>query len=142
MLKEDLEEIALGFRKGSGVAWNVLREELDRKARGHKFHGWFVRFYDAQGKPTWSNASMPQIPELDSVSGDAASRQGYRILRQKLPGNDRLASSVAVGSSQEIINLYMTRIDELVMAVFLGVLLASPLGGYLLAGRATRPLAK
>jgi signal transduction histidine kinase len=142
VLKEDLEEISLGFQEGSGVAWNVRREELDRKALGHKFHGWFVRFYDAQGKPTWSSASTPQIPELDLVSGDAASRQGYRILRQKLPGNDPLASSVAVGSSQELLNLYVTRIDELVMAVFLGVLLAAPLGGYLLAGRATRPLAQ
>jgi two-component system heavy metal sensor histidine kinase CusS len=36
----------------------------------------------------------------------------------------------------------MTRIDELVVAVMLGVMLAAPLGGYLLAGRATQPLAK
>jgi signal transduction histidine kinase len=142
VLKEDLQEIALGFQEESGVAWDILREELDRKARGHQFHGWFVRFYDSQGKPTWSSASTPQIADLDSVSGDAASRQGYRILRKKLPGGDHLANSVAVGSSQEFINLYMRRIDELVIVVFLGVLVAAPLGGYLLAGRATRPLAK
>src|ERR1044071_8828922 len=75
VLNEDLEEISLGFEKGSGVAWNVRREELERKALGHKFHGWFVRFYDAQGKSTWHSTSAPQIAELDSVSGDAASRQ-------------------------------------------------------------------
>ncbi|MBC7856324.1 MAG: hypothetical protein IAF94_23075, partial [Pirellulaceae bacterium] len=142
VLKEDLQEIALGFQEESGVSWDVLREELSRKAVGHQFHGWFVRFYDANGQPTWSSASTPSISDLDSVSGEAASRQGFRILRKKLPGGNRLASSVAVGSSQDFINLYMIRIDELVVSVFLGVLVAAPLGGYLLAGRATRPLAK
>ena len=52
VLKEDLAEIALGFQEESGVNWDILREELNRKARGHEFHGWFVRFYDAKGKPT------------------------------------------------------------------------------------------
>jgi two-component system, OmpR family, heavy metal sensor histidine kinase CusS len=142
VLQEDLQEIALGFQEESGVSWDILREELDRKARGHQFHGWFVRFYDAAGRPTWSSASTPQIADLDSVQGEAASRQGFRILRIELPGGNRLAKSVAVGSSQNFINLDMTRIDELVASVFLGVLVAAPLGGYLLAGRATRPLAK
>lgn len=142
VLQEDLQEIALGFQEESGVAWDVLREELSRKAIGHQFHGWFVRFYDAAGRPTWSSSSTPAIPNLDSVRGEAASRQGFRILRKELPGGNRLASSVAVGSSQDFMNVYMTRIDELVLTVFLGVLVAAPLGGYLLAGRATRPLAK
>ena len=142
VLKEDLQEISLGFQEESGANWEILHEELDRKARGHQFHGWFVRFYDAAGNPTWSSASTPSISDLDSVNDQAASRHGYRVLRKKLPGGDRRANSVAVGSSQEFINRDMTAIDELVVVVFLWVLLAAPLGGYLLAGRATRPLAK
>ena len=142
VLAEDLQEISLGFQEEKSVNWEVLREELDRKARGHQFHGWFVRFYNVEGHPTWSSASTPDIPEIDTVRGEVASRKGYRILRKKLPGGDSLASGVAVGSSQDSINLYMTRIDELVAAVMLGVLFAAPLGGYLLAGRATQPLAQ
>jgi len=142
VLHEDLEEIALVFQEQGDVDWEVLHHELERKALGHKFHGWFVRFYDEGGESTWSSASAPAIASLDLLGSDAASRQGYRVLRRQLPGNDRLGSSVAVGSSQDILNVYMMRIDELVVVVFLGVLFAAPLGGYLLAGRATRPLAK
>jgi len=142
VLKEDLQEISLGFQEKSRVNWDILREELDRKARGHKFHGWFVRFYNEAGKPTWSSASTPALSNLDSVGGEAASRQGFRILRKELANGGKLANSVIVGSSQDSINLYMTRIDELVVAVMLGVLFAAPLGGYLLAGRATQPLAQ
>lgn len=142
VLKEDLQEISLGFQEKSRVNWDVLREELDRKARGHKFHGWFVRFYDDEGQPTWSSASTPSVSNLDTVGSEGASREGYRILRKTLTDGGELASSVIVGSSQDSINLYMTRIDELVVAVMLGVMLAAPLGGYLLAGRATQPLAE
>ena len=142
VLSEDLQEIALGFQEESGVDWGILREEMDRKAKGHQFHGWFVRFYDGAGRPTWSSPSTPSIAGLDSVNEDLVTRSGFRILRRDLPGGDRLARSVAIGSSQDFINRDMTRIDELVVTVFLGVLVAAPLGGYLLAGRATRPLAK
>ncbi|MFN0020273.1 MAG: sensor histidine kinase [Pirellulaceae bacterium] len=141
VLKDDLKEISLGFEEQKGINWELLRDELDRKARGHQFHGWFVQFYKTDGKPAWHSDSTPKIAQLDSLSGNAATIRGYRILRSTLPGGDPLAGSVAVGSSQEFINLYMTRIDELVVAVFLGVLVAAPLGGYLLAGRATQPLA-
>lgn len=142
VLSEDLQEISLGFQEQSQVNWEILQEELDRKSRGHKFHGWFVRFLDKNGRPTWSSASTPDVPDLDSIRSEAASRQGYRIRRLALTNGGAKASSVIVGSSQDSINLYMTRIDELVIAVMMGVLVVAPLGGYLLAGRATQPLAQ
>jgi two-component system, OmpR family, heavy metal sensor histidine kinase CusS len=142
VLREDLQEIALGFQDESGVDWNILRDEMDRKSKGHQFHGWFVRFYDAAGQATWSSTSTPAIPGLDHTGADVVTRSGFRVLRRDLPGGDRQARSVVVGSSQDFINRDMTRIDQLVVAVFLGVLVAAPLGGYLLAGRATRPLAR
>src|SRR5689334_2431412 len=78
VLNEDLQEIVLVFQEKGGVDWDVLRQELNRKAQGHKFHGWFVRFYDESGKATWSSAQAPTIPNLDVLGSDAASRQGYR----------------------------------------------------------------
>lgn len=142
VLAEDLQEITLSFQEESGVDWDLLREEMDRKAKGHQFHSWFVRFYDKAGRPIWSSSSTPAIAGLDSVSKDVVTRSGFRILRRDLPGGDKFARSVAIGSSQDFINRDMIRIDELVVVVFAGVLIAAPLGGYLLAGRATRPLAK
>src|SRR5262245_53488091 len=53
ILEEDLKEIALGFAEESGLNWELLTDELNRKARGHEFHGWFVQFYDAEGNTLW-----------------------------------------------------------------------------------------
>ncbi len=142
LLSEDLEEIALSFQEESGVNWPILREEMDRKARGHRLHSWFVEFYDARGKVTWSSPGTPPIPELSKLAREGATISGFRVLSQELPGLDSQASSVCVGSSKKLIQGDMSRIDQLVLVVFCGVLLIAPLGGYLLAGRVTRPLSK
>ena len=142
LLSEDLEEIALSFQEESGVNWPILREEMDRKARGHRLHSWFVEFYDARGNVTWSSPGTPPIPELSKLARKGATISGFRVLSQELPGLDPEASSVCVGSSKKLIQGDMSRIDQLVLVVFCGVLLIAPLGGYLLAGRVTRPLSK
>src|SRR5262245_1313544 len=52
VLKEDLREIEL-YLHDPQYDWAALTEELDRKAQGHDFHGWFVQFYDQAGQPAW-----------------------------------------------------------------------------------------
>jgi heavy metal sensor kinase len=142
ILEEDLKEITLGFVEEAGIDWDLLTDELDRKARGHEFHGWFVQFYDAAGKTVWSSANTPRLARLGQLANEPRSVGDYRVLTRELPSGDARARSASVGAQQALISRDLARIDRLVFTVFCGVLLAAPLGGYLLAGSATRPLAK
>ena len=142
ILEEDVQEISLGFSEEAGVNWDLLTEELDRKARGHEFHGWFVQFFDASGQTVWSSNNTPNLRGLAAHQGDPLSIGGYRLLVRPLPGADTRAQSVCVGAQQALISRDLARIDRLVLTVFAGVLVAAPLGGYLLAGSATSPLAR
>jgi len=142
ILEEDVQEISLGFSEEAGVNWDLLTEELDRKARGHEFHGWFVQFFDASGQTVWSSNNTPNLRGLAAHQGDPLSVGGYRLLVRPLPGADTRAQSVCVGAQQALISRDLARIDRLVLTVFAGVLVAAPLGGYLLAGSATSPLAR
>src|SRR5436189_5135591 len=55
VLREDLQEIKLHFAGNQAYDWDAITEELDRKAEGHEFHGWFVQFYDDHDQATWSS---------------------------------------------------------------------------------------
>jgi heavy metal sensor kinase len=142
VLEEDVQEIALGFSEEAGVNWDLLTEELDRKARGHEFHGWFVQFYDAAGQAVWSSDNTPRLAGLSENAPGTRTAGGYRLVVRQLPGADARARSICVGAQQALISRDLARIDRLVLTVFVGVLVAAPLGGYLLAGSATRPLAR
>src|SRR5262245_24238453 len=61
VLREDLREVELDMQQRPMVAWENLTEELNRKAEGHEFHNWFVRFYGPTGEPTWSSVGAPTL---------------------------------------------------------------------------------
>ena len=146
VLTQDLQEISLYFsEEKQELNWQRLEEELDRKARGHEFQGWFVQFFDARGLTAWSSSGTPGGLNLISIAASGrkrTSRDGYRIVFLDLPGADPRGKQVCVGSSQAFITRDMARLDRLTLLVGGIVLVLSPLGGYLLAGRATRPLAE
>src|SRR5437870_193319 len=49
LLKEDTVEVGLAIRQFY-PDWERLYRALDRKARGHAQHGWFVQLFDARGE--------------------------------------------------------------------------------------------
>lgn len=149
VLRADLAEIQLYFQPHNGGSaagdydWNVLQEELERKASGHEYHGWFVQFYDRNGKPTWASKSTPDLPALTSEQQAVKTfRVGnHRIRYDRLPQETEHAAAASVGCNEAFIARDMQRIDRLVMLVGAVIVLVAPVGGYLLAGRTTRILA-
>lgn len=145
VLLQDLQEVSLYFsEEQAALDWLRLEEELDRKARGHEFQGWFVQFFDGGGRTTWSSSGTPDL-NLASIAAsgrERTSREGYRLVLATMPGNDERGRRVCIGSSESFITRDMARIDRLTLLVGCAVLVMSPVGGYLLAGRATRPLAE
>jgi signal transduction histidine kinase len=143
VLREDLAEIRLYFESPGTHKISELREELNRKARGHNYHGWFAQFTDAEGQRIWATQNAPALPPLTKAqieSGTFESGQ-YRLRAEELPGISDAAEIACVGCNEQFVARAMTTIDSLVVKVGAAVLLIAPIGGFLLAGRTTRILA-
>jgi signal transduction histidine kinase len=145
VLREDLREIELHFQDGQRYDWNVINDDLNRKAEGHDFHRWFVQFYDSSGKATWSSINTPTLPPFTAQQLQQKSfsllneyRLSYRKLTQPIPE----AAAVCVGCSERFLARDIDTMDRLVVAVGAVVLLISPLVGHLLTNRTIRPLAQ
>jgi len=143
VLREDLKEIQLFFQPSGGDDWQALQEELDRKASGHDYHGWFVQFYDAAGRLTWASRNAPDLapPTAEQKTARTFRIDHYRLRYGELPREAREAAFACVGCNEQFIARDMQRIDRLVMLVGGAIVLIAPVGGYLLAGRTTRILA-
>jgi len=149
VLREDLQEIIIRLKsdrltsKGS-IDWDNLHKELEHKADGHSAHGWFVQFLDASGEVQWASKSAPDDLLFDPKDERNATSKGslFRYVVGNRPVPDSQVSSVRVGCTQSFIAQDLRRIDELVVLVGAVVFFIAPVGGYILAGRATAPLSQ
>ena len=143
VLTEDLDEIALNLEEERGLDFERLHRELDRKARGHAYHQWFVLFLDKVGSPVWTSTGAPALPQLEPASSRTQylTTGDFRLAYRELAGTRERAPIVCVGSSIKFIQRDMAVIDWMVSIVAAVLLIVAPVGGYILAGRATRPLA-
>lgn len=144
VLLEDIDEINLLLQEPRPEGEVMLIADLDRKARGHTHHVWFLQFLDKNRKPTWSSINTPEDSSAlaDIPAGVAASRSGFRVIRSLLPKATDSRHWVVVGSSLSITSQDLKRIDELVSIIGVFALILAPIGGFLLANRAVQPIAE
>lgn len=143
VLHEDMAEIRIYKESPDATNLPKLREGLNRKARGHYYHGWFAQFFDAEGRLIWATQNAPTLPPLTQSQIEAQTLElgQYRVRVEELPEASGLARVARIGCNEQFIVRAMTTIDALVVRVGLAVLLIAPIGGFLLAGRTTRILA-
>jgi heavy metal sensor kinase len=143
-LDEEMVEVSYDVSQ-LAPKWSPLQAQLNARAAGHPRRRLFVELFDAEGKLFWSSIHTPMI-ELPSVAGIPADRPiglgKYHLVQRPIDTLDGRRLIVRVGCSVELVQIRIGRFTKFMLAVGAGFLLLAPLGGYLLAGRATRPLAK
>lgn len=144
LLLDDTYEVVLAverFHPNLGEIYN----EMDRKARGHADRNLFVQLLSDDGEVMSSSGSPPPLDALPEVVADRptlSTIDGYRIA-QRLINRDGLPPyTVRVGMSLGMIDADLATLTRLMMAAGVAILFIAPLGGYFLAGRATRPLGR
>lgn len=141
ILLEDVAEITLGIQQSPEGDYRRLTENLNRKALGHRQHGWFVRLLDEGGRTLWESADVPA--EVREFAADDASPPRtigrYRVTRRPARAGTQTVG-VQVGAALDSLRRDLARIDRLVLLAVGVVLVGAPLVGYWLASRAARTI--
>lgn len=163
ILFEDLDEIELDLAAAGEPRSTALFAQLDRKAKGHVQHRWFVQIRDAgllsasqnqnlaqraeenaslSNDGIWQSVNVPAELEFGGVEANSPlTFNGYRLFDRIGKLSDDASVWIRVGASMSSIDRDLTLIDEIIGIAFSLGLVIAPLGGYWLAGRVTRPLA-
>jgi signal transduction histidine kinase len=144
LLKEDTLEVALAIRQFY-PEWQKLYKSLDRKARGHAQHGWFVQIFDADGRPLWSSRGTPE-GDMPPLSGRFRTwdddGHSYRLAQAPVDGSGLPRMTVRVGCSMQSLHEDFDILTRMMVLAGAAIVVLAPLGGYWLAGRAIKPLAR
>jgi signal transduction histidine kinase len=142
ILIEDFEEISLALRALPRQEFPILTDELNRKAAGHKHHGWFVELLAADREVLWSSYNTPKsrVSVSSSVPGDPTTFGQYRLLQRSVNGTASDVKTVRVGAALNFLREDMARIDAMVTLAVGVAFVTAPMVGYWLAGRATRTI--
>ncbi len=144
LLKDDAYEVVLAVERFHPDL-NEIANEMDLKARGHSDRGLFVQLIDERGQVLISRGNLPDMsgvvlpgssePKLSNVAGN-------RLVQRKVDKRAIPAYTVRVGTSLANVDAEMETLTQLMLTAFVVILFVAPLSGYLLAGRATRPLGR
>lgn len=139
VLHEDAREVGLALVEAPAGGIEAVADGLRRKAAGHKQHRWFGRLTGPAGAVVFQSDGAERAPRAEP-NARARTVGVTRTLCEPAPPNRLGVAAIQVGSSLELVNADLARIDRLVALSAAAVLLASPLCGYWLAGIATRDL--
>lgn len=141
VLVQDADEIALDVQQ-SYPDHEQIHQEMDRKAIGHAPRRMFVQLFDPQGDLLWSSVHTPDNLTLDAPSTGATllSSPPFRVAQRRVELEGVGSGWVRVGMSFAFVEADVARFTRLSTLIGGIMLLVAPVGGYWLAGRATRPL--
>ena len=145
VLHDEAEEIRLMLQQ----TWpnrEALSAELNRKSAVHEQHGWFAQVLDGPASTVWASPKTPEVVRAQEFS--ASRPRGrltvgtYRVAQLRLAEAGYPPFLIRVGTSTEFIRQDVAQVTRIAAPVALCLLLLAPIGGYVLSGRATRPLQK
>ena len=145
VLRGEVNEVAIAL-KDLYPNTDAVVDELRRKAVGHEERGWFTQLLNDEGTTLWKSASCP--PEV--VRWPVAREKiealvqvgGYRFARRRITDPSDEPFHVRIGMATAFLDDDINTLTRLLLPVALGLSLLTPLVGYWLALRATKPVAE
>lgn len=120
--------------------------ELRRKAAGHEERGWFTQLLTDDGRTIWKSDSCPREVVAWPVATDRVENLvqvgGYRFARRRITDPADEPFHVRIGMDTAYLDDDIATLARLLLPVAAGLSLLTPLVGYWLAVRATKPVAE
>lgn len=130
----------LGITSTPGADAQLLKEELNRWARGHERHGWYVKLLGARGEVIWQSDEAQSENPTRATADELApfSLGNHRVVQIPSEGSVASVRAIRVGATLDRIAEDVGRIDRAVLMAAGAVMIIAPLCGYFLAARAAR----
>ena len=141
-LINSLEDINLTMDRVDPENQKQLVEELTEKVKGNKNRSWFLQLFDANKHLTWSSHDAPTLSP-PSFSGDTHGpydEKKHRIYEKKLRKPSGEIYYIRCGFLQIELLEDIDVLNRSILLASVSILLAAPLGAYVIALRATRPI--
>jgi signal transduction histidine kinase len=143
-LVEEAREVALTYSQLYPELTEIYAE-LHRKAVTHTHRGLHMRIFDKDLNVVWTSPNAPSTPfstEYVEHGMQPVTAGQYRLVHISPTGKGIPRVTIRVGSSFEPLENDIALISRLLIFVGGLALFVSPIGGFWLAGRATRPIAQ
>jgi signal transduction histidine kinase len=121
--------------------WERLHDALTDVAQVHPLQAWFAEVYEANGQKIVASGQPPDLPPLVAETTGPIDRPPYRLIVQRFEEDGYPPLVLRVGSYRQGLDDDIRMLDQARLARSVVILLLAPLGGYVLALRATRPIA-
>lgn len=121
---------------------NQLFEELGEKVKANKKRSWFLQLFDAKKRLIWSSDDAPSMapPAFAGEANGPFLREEHRIYEKKLQGASGNDYYIRCGFLQVELTDDIDVLNRAILIASISILLAAPLGAYVIALRATRPI--
>jgi heavy metal sensor kinase len=144
-LVEDAEEVARAYEH-LYPNLDEIHAQFDRKAIVHTYRSLHIRIFDPQHELLWtSSVNAPEKPfstKYLAYGLTPVTVEQYRLVHADITKAGIPPVTIRVGMTFAPLEEDIALITRLLYAVGSAALLVSPLGGFWLAGRATRPIAQ
>ena len=144
LLKEDALEIELAAEAMHPDA-NAIHAEVIRHTSSHRHRGLFIQLFDTKENVVFSSVDINTnlLPQNHYNQSNSLLTSGrFRFLDIKLDGDvSTLFAGFRVGSSMDLVEEDVESLSWLMLASMGFVVLIAPVGGYILAVQATKPVA-
>jgi len=144
LLKEDALEIELAAEAMHPDA-NAIHAEVIRHTSSHRHRGLFIQLFDTKENVVFSSVDINTnlLPQNHYNQSNSLLTSGrFRFLDIKLDGDvSTLFAGFRVGSSMDLVEEDVQSLSWLMLASMGFVVLIAPVGGYILAVHATKPVA-
>lgn len=144
VLRGEMNEIELAVRK-LRLDTAAVVEVLQRKAESHESRGWFTQILTEDGQTVWRSDLCPDtIASYPPTSTDrdevVVQVADWRYLRRRLRRPDDSPLRIRIGMSTLSVDSSVDAFVRLLIPVGLALAILTPIAGYWLAVRATKPV--
>lgn len=146
-LQESLSEVQSLIAKFEPSERDQLFEALKDKRKTYEHRSWFLEVFDNKGQIIWASANAPGIgpPDLKSEGRgpyDAQSNRGHRVFEKKMRRDTGEIYFVRCGFLQTALQEDIALLNRFVLIASVSIVVLAPLAGYIVALRATKPIAQ
>lgn len=141
-LIDSLEDVHSTVQRYDPDEKEQLFEELTAKVRANRNRNWFLQIFDEKKGVIWSSADPPQmtVPAFLGETNGPFDGRKHRVYEKKQRKASGELYYIRCGYLQRELQMDIEVLNNSILLATISIVLAAPLGAYIITLRATRPI--